>query len=953
MSLIKEYFRLLQEYITKYGNKTILLMQVGAFYEVYGEIMNRERIDDFCRVCELACANKTQGTLMAGFRDYSLEKYVNRLQEAGYTIVQYSQNPNNKEERNLSCVYSPGTYFNSESAALSNCIACVCLEKLKNNIVIGMANIDVFTGRSTVFEIETEKKHAHTSYDEIERFISLHVPSEFIIIPYNFSQKEVDEILSFIGIESCVRLVHRLDSSVVAVQKAKKQVYQQETMKHFFGVKQDLMQISRYEYAAHALTYLLNFVHEHNPHLVDRISEPTFENCSDRMILANHSLKQLNIIEDDVIKGKLSSVCKFLNNCVTPMGSRHFRNRLLNPSCCACKIQIEYDITEHLLKANIMDDWRIKLATLKDLEKINRSIMMSKCFPQMLYGLYINLDTIHLLDSTMDKTVEHYFKKSYDNAYGKTTSKSVSEICLEFRKHMDTNFHMDRCENVGFDLGECDFVRSGINKELDTLQSQNIWASNMLAQIKRHMSDMISSEEKGGMGKDFIKIHETEKGGISLQTTKRRSQLLGNHIKNCIKKGVTAIKLDGSDLLLGDITYPTASGSSNEISSPQIDEICHVVIYSNQKIKEHVLKIYNEFISNMRNWNVDFQKLIHFTTMHDLLQNQCYIVTKFKLCKPVISLETTKSFFDARELRHCLIERLNEDETYVANDVALGSNDSNDGMLIYGTNAVGKTSLIRAVGICIIMAQAGLYVPCSSLTYYPYTTIFTRILGNDNLFKGMSTFQVEMSELRVILRMANNRSLILGDELCSGTEIDSAISIFVSGLNHLHSIGCTFMFATHLHEIQTYEEVRKLKRLCMKHLTVVYDKKSDRLVYGRKLANGSGASMYGLEVCKSLHLPDSFLEFANKIRLRYRSSPSDASVLSFEPSHFNAHKLKGICQKCSLEFAEEVHHLLPQKDADRTNYIGHVPKNHVANLMALCKKCHDQIHHSDELLLPC
>ena len=396
------------------------------------------------------------------------------------------------------------------------------------------------------------------------------------------------------------------------------------------------------------------------------------------------------------------------------------------------------------------------------------------------------------------------------------------------------------------------------------------------------------------------------------------------------------------------LTFPTATSANNEITSPQLDELCRSIIVSNQKIKEVVGQIYADFVDKLREWEPVLQKLIHFTTTMDVLQNQCYIAKRYKFCKPTIVVSAdaadSKSFFDARDLRHCLIERINEDETYVANDVALGHDDGKDGMLIYGTNAVGKTSLIRAIGIAIIMAQAGLYVPCSALRFRPYTTIFTRILGNDNLFKGLSTFQVEMSELRVILRMATNNSLILGDELCSGTEMDSAIAIFVAGLAHLHKVGCTYLFATHMHEINGYDEVRSLSRMCMKHLTVLYDKAKDALVYGRKLADGPGASMYGLEVCKAMHLPNDFLEFANAVRLRHRARPSDLGILSFEPSHFNARKLKGVCERCSVELAQEVHHLLPQKDADSQNYIGHVPKNHVANLMALCTRCHDEVH---------
>lgn len=959
MSLVKEYFRLSKEAVHKYGPKTVLLMQVGAFYECYGQFTeggDRSMIDDFCRTCELACANKAPGVIMAGFRDYSLEKYLNKLQEAGYTAVVHDQDAQIKEERALSGVYSPGTFFTAESSALSNCVACIWLERMRNKTIIGMANIDVFTGRSSVFEVETELMHAPTTYDELERFITVHAPCEVIIITDNFSQKQVDDLINFSGIVACARLIHRLNSADRAdVQKTKKQVYQREMMTRFFGTSLQCgaLQFTTHEYATQALTYLLNFVHEHNPHLVHRIAEPVFENCSDRMVLANHSLKQLNIIDDENSsgKGKCSSVYALLNNCMTPMGARHFRTRLLNPSCCAAKIQREYDITAHLLSSST-DAWRPQLAQLKDLEKYNRLIMMRKCPPQMLHSLHNSLLVISQLYDAIagDAVITTYVRATSATSSDGSGSESVSDMCARFRHHMATTFHMDKCANTGADLGECDFVRPGIHAGLDTLCAQNESATKTLHELRNYLDSLIACGEKNRSNApaDYVKIHETEKGSISIQATKRRTKLLADQIKH---QKLDQVCIGGRTFSLASITYPAATGANNEITSPQISDLCRSIIGSNQKIKEIVGQIYADFVDKLRDWEPVFQQLIHFTTTLDVLQNQCHIAVKYKFCKPVIVADSAKSFFDARDLRHCLIERINEDETYVANDVALGSGGavvpvgfSPRGMLIYGTNAVGKTSLIRAIGIAIIMAQAGLYVPCSAFRYHPYTTIFTRILGNDNLFKGLSTFQVEMSELRVILRTATDCSLILGDELCSGTEMDSAIAIFVAGLTHLHRVGCTFLFATHMHEINGYDEVRLLTNMCMKHLTVVYDKAKDVLVYGRKLVDGPGASMYGLEVCKSLHLPDAFLEFANSVRLRYRAPPSDRGILSFEPSHFNAHKLKGVCERCAVELAQEVHHLLPQKDADSQNYIGHVPKNHVANLMALCTRCHDEVH---------
>ena len=959
MSLIKDYLRLSKEATAKYGPKTFLLMQVGAFYECYGETIDRANIDDFCRACELACANKAPGVMMAGFRDYSLEKYLNRLQELGYTAVVHSQDAQIKEERTLSGVYSPGTFFTSESAALSNCVACICIERMRNKTVIGMANIDVFTGRSSVFEVETELMHAPTTYDELERFISSHTPNEVILISDNFSQKQVEDLQNFTGIATCARLVHRLDSTNDAVQKSKKQVYQRDIMARLLGpVGSGLLQFTTYEFATQALTYLLNFVHEHNPHLVQRIAEPVFENSSDRMVLANHSLKQLNIIDDDngSHKGKCSSVCKLLNNCMTPMGARHFRTRLINPSCCAAKIQREYDITEHLLSTEgvVVDAWRPQLAQLKDLEKLNRLIMMRKCAPQMLHSFHGSLFIIGDLHAAIDATTSAYLDAT--NPLPPKSNDSVSDVCARLRLHLDTTLDIEKCANVGADLGECDFVRAGVHAGLDTLRAQNEFATKTLAETRNYLDSLIVCGEKmRSNASDVVKIHETEKGSISLQATKRRTKLLADQIK---QKKLDQVCICGRPFSLLALTFPAATGANNEITSPQLEELCRSIIVSNQKIKEIVGQIYAGFVDKLRDWEPEFQQLIHFATTMDLLQNQCHIAVKYKFCKPTIVSSNggsgSKSFFDARDLRHCLIERLNEDETYVANDVALGEGPSGGaavpvgfaprGMLIYGTNAVGKTSLIRAVGIAIIMAQAGLYVPCSALTYCPYTTIFTRILGNDNLFKGLSTFQVEMSELRVILRTATSSSLILGDELCSGTEMDSAIAIFVAGLTQLHRVGCTYLFATHMHEINGYDEVRTLTKMCMKHLTVFYDKVKDTLIYNRKLADGPGASVYGLEVCKSLHLPDDFLEFANSVRLRHRAPPSDIGILSFEPSHFNARKLKGVCERCTVELAQEVHHLLPQKDADSQNYIGHVPKNHVANLMALCTRCHDEVH---------
>jgi DNA mismatch repair protein MutS len=116
------------------------------------------------------------------------------------------------------------------------------------------------------------------------------------------------------------------------------------------------------------------------------------------------------------------------------------------------------------------------------------------------------------------------------------------------------------------------------------------------------------------------------------------------------------------------------------------------------------------------------------------------------------------------------------------------------------------------------------------------------------------------------------------------------------------------------------------------------------LIYDRKLKDGSGESMYGLEVCKSLHLPKDFLENAYNIRKKYNKS--NEGILSKKTSHFNSKKIMGNCEVCKKKIGTEVHHLQHQENANENNMIKSFHKNHPANLLTLCEDCHNNIHKS-------
>jgi DNA mismatch repair protein MutS len=1004
MALIKEYFTLTDKYTVEYGPNTVVLLQVGAFFEVYGQVTTAtadnssgasagvtcsgSRIDDFCLICELAKANKIPGIVMAGFRDYGLDKYLKKLQDAGYTAVVYVQDGvKNPPVRVLQGIYSPGTFFSTDiavgggGAALSNNIACIWIEKISRTLatgssgllIMGMTNIDIYTGRATIFETENKDSHNPTTYDEVERFISSYVPSEVILIS-NLSTREVEDVIHYTNIQA--KVIHRVSTidcvgtgnvnSTVKAERCTKQNYQMEVLNTFYpdGRAKSLEQsFMNYSIATQSLVFLLNFIYEHNPNLVSKIQEPLFENMSERLILANHSLRQLNIIDDTCsggVSSRLSSVLSLLNHTVTPMGSRAYKYALLHPTFNEEQLEEDYAITDYMLsQKDSFDTLREKLSFMKDIEKLHRHIILRKIIPYHMFCLFHNLRHIRdlysvcLRDLRISSNLSERWKIR-DDIVGKST------LLLDT---FEKTLNIELCRDINDTLFDTNIIQRGISAELDKLTDEYHYTQKSLDEVQHVLNELIQSGEQkssssvgGGADPDYVKVHETDKMGISLQATKRRTKILEDRIKKLPVDGkIVQIVLDKDTnrTLMFDttgLTYPAASGSNNTIHSEQIYELCARVVSLRAKISDLVSLVYYQFVESLHEYYHDFENMIAFVSAADMIQNRCYVAKKYRYCRPVIAKEGDgegqgASFVRARGLRHCLIERINEDECYITNDVSLGG----DGMLLYGTNAVGKTSLIRAIGVAVIMAQAGFYVPATSFIYRPYRAIMTRILGNDNLFKGLSTFVVEMSELRVILRMADTNTLVLGDELCSGTEMDSAISIFVAGLQHLYRAGASFIFATHLHEIAGYSEIREMApRLRLAHMRVFYDKSRDTLVYDRKLQDGAGESMYGLEVCKSLHLPDDFLENANMIRVKYRgvsTKTPTASILDHAtPSRYNAAKLRRLCELCEKARGTEVHHLQHQESADADNFIGHIHKNHPANLASVCEDCHREIH---------
>lgn len=928
-SIVEEYFTLTKENKEKHGEKTVVFLMVGAFYEVYAikindKTFNGSDIREISEICDLSISNKQSHyksfpVYMCGFRDYTLEKYVLKMTNVGYTCVIYDQilEENKKIKRVLSQTYSPGTIFSLKDNNLSNYTVCIWFQEYKTKLIIGISCIDIITGKIILHEHETENTNLPNTYDDVERFLCIYNPCEIIFIS-KLKNKYVN--MNYTNNNIKIHEIYLDDNDIeksnINKKRAlncEKQVYIKEIISSIYkNINFDIFQnlFLHNTISTQSFVFLLNFINERNPHLVKNIKIPEIENLNETLLLENHSLKQLNVISNK--SGKFSNLYNFLNNCKTIMGQRKLKDILFHPSCNIELLKKNYDLTEHCLSINFEISIKDHLQNFKDFDKCYREVILKKLKFTTIYDIYQNLlSTEKIIDIVENDSI---LNKNF-------LVPNIKNLII----YLESHFHLEKCS----DDTQINIFKRNVYKEIDDFEDIISDNKQRLEKVIKDINEeMKNLENKKIM--NYIKVHETEKSGLYLVMTKKRSELLLSKNKNKkyeVKKMI--------------------ANNQYSIQNDYIREICDTYFEKKNELKNIIQKYYLKTLEKLESFEKDFYNISNFIAEVDNLQNKCYVAKKYNYCKPIITekKKKIKSFIDAKDIRHPLVEHIQQDELYVSNDIFLGEKNQ-DGICLFGTNAVGKTCFIKSVGLNIIMAQSGFYTASSSFKYYPYKKLFTRILNTDNMFKGLSTFAVEMCELRTIITMADENSLILGDELCSGTENVSAISIFTAGLKHLSNKKSSFIFATHFHEICDLEDISELKNIKKKHLAVKYEPKLNTLIYDRKIKDGSGESIYGLEVCKSLLLPDKFLNDAYEIRKKYLDKKN---LLDLNKSIYNSKKIyTEKCEICNKKKGKEIHHLQYQKYANENNFIkNEFHKNHNANLISICEECHDKIHNNN------
>jgi DNA mismatch repair protein MutS len=199
-------------------------------------------------------------------------------------------------------------------------------------------------------------------------------------------------------------------------------------------------------------------------------------------------------------------------------------------------------------------------------------------------------------------------------------------------------------------------------------------------------------------------------------------------------------------------------------------------------------------------------------------------------------------------------------EKFIPNDIAL-TEDARM-IILTGPNMAGKSTVLRQVGLIVLMAQVGSFVPATRARIGVVDRLFTRVGASDNLVRGQSTFMVEMSETSAILHTATRRSLVLLDEIGRGTSTYDGISIAWSVSEHLHdTVGCKTIFATHYHELTQLAD----NLVAVRNYNVQVREVGDQVLFLHRLQPGGADRSYGIEVGRLAGLPPAVIKRATEL----------------------------------------------------------------------------------------
>ena len=560
---------------------------------------------------------------------------------------------------------------------------------------------------------------------------------------------------------------------------------------------------------------------------VEHINRLQRKHREDFALIDATAQRNLELLANQQDGDRANSLLEVLDRTRTPMGARLLRQWMIQPLKEPSQIEARLEAVDQLLgHREDRRTLRQLLEQVGDLERLMARICCQRANGRDMVALAHSLAVAPAIGSTL-ASVHSPLLQQLRNEGLPDVSALVDEI------------HGSLVDEPPATLTEGSLIRDGYNDQVDELRQIASGGKDYIARLQT------TERERTGIGS--LKIGYNQVFGYYIEITKANVDKAPEEYHR--KQTLT---------------------NAERYITPELKEYEEKVIGAEDRLKDLENELFLQLRDRAAAWTPQVQQLARTLARIDVLASFTEAAESESYVRPEID---DNGQIDIRDGRHPVVERQLRDGRFVPNDLHLDSAGAQI-MLITGPNMAGKSTIIRQVGLIVLMAQIGSFVPARSAKIGVVDRIFTRVGASDNLARGESTFMVEMNEAANILNNATSKSLILMDELGRGTSTFDGLSIAWAIVEFLHQRPDAHprtLFATHYHEMTELES--HLERVVNFNVQVRED--ADRIIFLHRLAPGPADQSYGINVAQMAGMPAQVVSRAKEILSRLEKEQID------------------------------------------------------------------------------
>ncbi|MDS0260776.1 DNA mismatch repair protein MutS [Haloarcula sp. S1CR25-12] len=797
--MMAQYFELCSQY-----DEALVLFQVGDFYEAFCEAAER-----VARLCEITLTQRSDSTgeyAMAGVPIDNAESYIETLLEAGYRVAIADQVEDPDEvsgvvERAVTRVVTPGTLTEAEllDGADSNYVAA-----LSAGEEYGLALVDISTGECYATSVGSETAVA----DELSRF----GPAEAIVGP----EVDVDE-----GVFGGGCLVTEYDADAFGRERAERRV------ERYFGPPDRLLAGETELRACGALLAYAEYTRgkagavgpdgepvdpDVDPEgTLDYLNHLTRYDPREYMLLDAVAVESLELFDRRSVRGTANlTVVDTLDETACALGRRKLTDWLRRPLLDGDGIAARHEAVGELKRRpGTRERLHDLLSQVYDIERLISRVSRGRADARDLRSLAATLSVVPEIRAELADAESRLL----------ADLESTLDPLSETREEIEAAVRSDPPQQIT----EGGVIREGYDAELDDLRSTE--------RSGKQWIDDLEASERERTGIDSLKVGHTAVHGYYIE--------------------VTNANLDS---VPEDYQRRQTLKNSERYYTPELKEREERILRAEAAADELEYDLFCGVRDAVASEAERVQALADRLARLDVLVAFGEVAATHGYCRPTVGADG----IDIEAGRHPVVERA--EESFVPNDTRLGGDDHRF-VVLTGPNMSGKSTYMRQVALCCVLAQTGSFVPAASADLPILDRVFTRVGASDDIAGGRSTFMIEMTELATILTAATDESLVLLDEVGRGTSTADGLAIARAVTEYLHDeVGAYTLFATHHHDLTAAAD--ELAGVANRHFET--SREDGAVVFDHELAAGPAAASYGVEVAAMAGVPDTVVDHARE-----------------------------------------------------------------------------------------